>query len=145
MVGDEIDADVVEAPEGWSVERRSRYTPADRSREMEYVAYRHESGDLRVRVAPASIDGEDRPGYAITTTAFPGLEFAESATIRYVLRFERCDELARRFMTLFEAQYDGPDAFDDALAYATDRVRVSAAEDRPADLDLESVDEYSSQ
>ncbi|MFP9060877.1 hypothetical protein ACLI4R_10125 [Natrialbaceae archaeon A-chndr2] len=116
-----------EPPAGWTVEQRRQYTPADSDREMEYRTYRHDSGDLRVRVAPASIDGEDRPGYAITTTTYPGLEFSESETIRHVLRFEGCDDLARRFMTLFEAQYSGTDTFDAALEYATDRTRASAA------------------
>ncbi|UTF54936.1 hypothetical protein [Natronosalvus rutilus] len=137
--------DLEDPPAGWHVEIHRRYTPATSDREMTYVTYRHESGDLRVRVAPASIDGDDRPGYAITTTTYPELESSDgpagdglestSRTIRSVFRFPRCDELARRFMSLFETAYDGPATFERALAYATDRVRASDAHDAPVDVD----------
>lgn len=124
-----------ETPPGWRVDHRRQYTPAGSSREMEYVTYRHESGDVRVRVAPASLDGgDDEVGYAVTTTIFPGFEFAESARVRSVLRFEGCDEIARRLMTLFSTQYDGPGSVERALEYATDRVRPSGADDQPVEV-----------
>ncbi|MFP9190668.1 hypothetical protein [Natronosalvus vescus] len=120
----------------WTIEHARQYTPADRDREMAYVTYRHDAGDLRLRVAPASIDCGDQPGYAITTTAYPGLDFVEHETIRSVLRFERANELAQRFMSLFGARYDGPETFEEALEYATVRVRASSAHDAPADVAL---------
>ncbi|USZ71537.1 hypothetical protein [Natronosalvus halobius] len=130
-------------PVGWRVETHRRYTAATSDHEMAYVTYRHESEDLRARVAPASIDGDDQPGYTITTTTYPELASSDgpageglestSRTIRSVFRFPRCDELARRFMSLFEAAYDGPATFERALAYASDRVRASEAHDAPVD------------
>jgi len=55
-----MEADV---PLEWNAEECRTYTPADMDREMQYRTYRHESGDLRLKVAPASLDGEDHPGY----------------------------------------------------------------------------------
>lgn len=124
-------------PDGWAVDQNRRYTPADRDRELAYVTYRHETGDLRVRVAPLSLDGDDRPGYAITTTTYPGLEFSERERVRTALRFEASRDLARRFMVLFETRYDGPADFEDALEYATERVRASEARDVSVDGYLE--------
>ncbi len=51
----------VDVPLEWSTEACRSYTPADSDREMEYRTYRHESGDLRLKVAPASLDGESYP------------------------------------------------------------------------------------
>ncbi|MFP8955517.1 hypothetical protein ACLI4Y_02225 [Natrialbaceae archaeon A-CW3] len=130
-----------DVPPDWTIEHSRQYTPADREREMAYVTYRHEAGDVRVRVAPASIDGDDQPGYAITTTAYPGLEFAEDETIRSVLRFERANELATRFMSLFGARYDGPETFETALEYASVRIRASSAHDAPVDLVVPETDD----
>lgn len=120
-------------PPEWRVETRRTYSPADRDDELEYATYRHESDDLRVRIAPASLDGEDRPGYTLQVTSYPGLEFSESETVRYVLRFDRCEALARRFMTLFSATYDGAGTLETALEYARDRTAASAANDAPID------------
>ncbi|WP_254766126.1 hypothetical protein [Salinilacihabitans rarus] len=116
----------------WDEDVHRRYTPADDDRTLEYVTYHHESGDLRLRIAPASLDGDDFPGYALTATAYPGLEFAESTRLRRVLRFDRCVAVARRFASLFDARYEGPGDLEDALAYASERVRASAANDAPA-------------
>ncbi|WP_090383293.1 hypothetical protein [Natronobacterium texcoconense] len=110
-------------PTDWTEKTRRSYTPADSDREMEYCTYRHESGDLRVKVAPASLDGDDHPGYALTTTSYPGLEFAETTQVRTVLTFDRCERIARRFMDLFSARYDGPGSLEDALEYASERTR----------------------
>jgi len=115
-----MDADV---PPDWSLAENRAYTPAHSDREMEYRIYAHESGDLRVKVAPASLDGDDHPGYTLTVTSYPGLEFSETIRIRTVLRFERCKRIAMQFMDLFSASYDGPGSLEDALEYAHHRTR----------------------
>jgi len=43
--------------------------------------------------------------------------------VRTVLTFERCNRIARDFMDLFSASYDGPGSLEDALDYAYDRTR----------------------
>lgn len=118
-----------EAPPHWEVERRRTYTPAGVDRSKEYVTYRHESGDLRLRVAPAALDGDDYPGYALTATTYPGLDMGDSFSIRRVLTYDRCVSIAERFMELFAARYDGPGELETALEYAHDRVRASDASD----------------
>ena len=115
-----MDADV---PSAWNAKECRTYTPADADREMEYRTYRHETGDLRLKVAPASLDGEDHPGYALTATTYPGLELSETIRVRTVLTFERCDSIAREFMGLFSAGYDGPGSLEDAFDYAYERTR----------------------
>ncbi len=115
-----MDADV---PPEWSTETCRTYTPADTDREMQYRSYRHESGDVRVKVAPASLDGDDHPGYALTTTTYPELEFAETSRVRTVLTFERCERIAVDFMDLFSARYDGPGSLEEAVEYAHKRTR----------------------
>lgn len=115
-----MDADV---PPDWTIEECRTYTPGHSDREMEYRIYRHESGDIRVRVAPASLDGEDHPGYRLTVTSYPGLDFSETIQVRTVLRFERCNGIAIQFMDLFSASYDGPGSLEDALEYAQHRTR----------------------
>ncbi|MFA9425834.1 hypothetical protein [Natronorubrum sp. A-ect3] len=115
-----MDAD---APPAWNREACRTYTPADSDRELRYRTYRHESGDLRLKVAPASLDGEDHPGYALTVTTYPGLDLSETLRIRTVLTFDRCDRIATQFMDLFSASYDGPGSLEDALEYASHRTR----------------------
>jgi len=70
------------------------------------------------KVAPASLDGEDHPGYSLTATSYPGLDLSETMRVRTVLTFERCNRIARDFMDLFSASYDGPGSLEDALDYA---------------------------
>lgn len=113
----------IDVPADWEVEERRRYTPADTDREMVYRTYRHESGDLRLKVAPASLEGEDYPGYALTAVSYPGLEFSETTTVRTVLTADRCGKIARRFMDLFSARYDGPGSLEEAVDYAAERTR----------------------
>jgi len=115
-----MDADV---PPEWTIAESRTYTPTHTDREMEYRTYRHESGDLRLKVAPASLDGEDHPGYALTATSYPGLDLSETMRVRRVLTFERCTRIAQQFMDLFSASYDGPDEFEDAFEYAYERTR----------------------
>ena len=125
----------VEPPTGWDEADRRTYTPADSDRPKEYVTFVHESGDLRVRIAPASIDGDEYPGYAATVTTYPGLEFSESARIGRAYRYERCSEIAERFMELFSASYEGPGDFEDALEYAAKRVRAPEVIDALFEVD----------
>ncbi|WP_222915854.1 hypothetical protein [Natrinema sp. SYSU A 869] len=115
-----MEADV---PLEWNTEECRTYTPADTDREMQYRTYLHESGDLRLKVAPASLDGEDHPGYALTATSYPGLDLSETTRVRTVLTFERCNRIASDFMDLFSASYDGPGSLEDALDYAYERTR----------------------
>ena len=113
----------VDVPLEWTTEDRRTYTPADTDRDMQYHTYRHESGDIRLKVAPASLDGEHHPGYALTATAYPGLDLSETIRVRTVLTFERCTAIAAQFMDLFSASYDGPGSLEDALKYAYQRTR----------------------
>lgn len=115
-----MDGDV---PPEWTTETRRTYTPADSDRIMEYRTYRHESGDVRLKVAPATLDGQDHPGYALTATTYPGLDFAETRRVRTVLTFDRCARIARDFMDLFVATYDGPGSLETAVDYAYERTR----------------------
>ncbi len=123
--------DDVPVPSGWEHGEHRTYTPAGHDTEMQYVTYLHESGDLRLRIAPASLDGEDEPGYTLQATIYPGLDFSESTTIRHVLTFSRCHMLTNRFMQLFSGVYDGPGNIEEALAYAEARTRASSAYDSP--------------
>lgn len=115
-----MDADAL--PE-WNIEESRTYSPADTDRELQYWTYLHESGDLRLKVAPASLDGEEHPGYTLTATSYPGLDLSETIRVRTVLTFERCDRIAAEFMDLFSASYDGPGSLEDALDYAYERTR----------------------
>lgn len=108
-------------PPGWEREHSRRYRPSGRDEPMGYVTFVHASGDLRLRVAPAAIDGDSRPGYTLCVTRFPGRE-SSSSELRYVLTFDRGVDVARRFMALFSAVYDDPGDLEAALEYATRRV-----------------------
>ncbi len=120
-----------DVPSGWQRDEHRTYTPAGHDKEMQYVTFLHDSGDLRLRIAPASLDGGDQPGYTLKTTIYPGLDFSESMTIRRVLTFDRCRTLTIRFMQLFSGMYDGPTDLEDALEYAEARTRASKAYDAP--------------
>lgn len=110
-----------DVPSGWTTETCRSYTQANSDRQLQYRTYRHESDDLRVKVAPASLDGADHPGYALTATSYPGLDCSETIQVRRVLTFDRCDRIAARFMQLFSASYDG--RLEEALEYTYQRTR----------------------
>jgi hypothetical protein len=112
-----------DVPSGWTIETRRSYTAADSDRELQYRTYRHSSNDLRVKVAPASLEGADHPGYALTVTAYPGLDRSETTVLRTVLTVDRCDRIAARFMQLFETSYDGAGSLETALEYAARRTQ----------------------
>lgn len=107
-----------DVPSPWRIETDRNYSPADSDRELRYLTYRHESDDLRVKVAPASLEGDSHPGYALTATSYPGLDLSKTKPVRTVLTFDRCNRIAVEFMQLFSARYDGPGTLEDALEYA---------------------------
>ncbi|ADD05623.1 uncharacterized protein Nmag_2053 [Natrialba magadii ATCC 43099] len=115
--------DDADLPPEWAVHTARAYTPAQSERERQYRLDNHSTSDLRLKVAPASLDGDDQPGYALTVTSYPELECSERHQVRTVLTFERCDELARRFMVLFSTQYDGAGSLAAAREYAAVRTR----------------------
>lgn len=130
-----------DVPAEWRPDQRRTYTPADADGEREYATYLHESGDLRLRIAPASLDGGDVPGYTLQATAYPGLDLSETIQIRRLLTFDRCRSLAIRFMSLFSAVYDGPGTFDAALEYAFDRTKADGVTDAPLGLGSDQLDD----
>lgn len=130
-----------DAPDEWQQDQRRTYTPADSEHELQYATYIHDSGDLRLRIAPASLDGDDTPGYTLQATTYPGLEFSESIRIRQVLTFDRCLSLAERFMDLFAAAYDGPGSLEEGLEYAFDRTKASGAQNPPPGVGTEGIDD----
>lgn len=115
---------MTDVPPEWHREADRTYTPAGADRELQYRTYRHESDDIRLKVAPASLDGEDHPGYALTVTTYPDLDLSETTRVRTVLTFERCDRFAERFMQLFSVRYDGPGSLEEAREYAHERTRA---------------------
>lgn len=128
-------------PPEWQLDQRRTYTPAGSDGDREYAIYVHESGDLRLRIAPASLDDEDVPGYTLQATAYPGFDMEETIYVRRVLTFERCRALAVRFMDLFAARYDGPATFDDALEYAFDRTKATGVTDASRGLGSAAIDD----
>lgn len=119
----------VELPSGW--EREQLPGGVDEDRRPSYVAFRHESGDVRVRVAPPN-DDLGRTAHELTTTIFPGTDLAETRTVRQVASEDRALEEAVSLMKLFNGAYDGPGSVEAAAEFAIQRVS-------PADVVLESL------
>lgn len=130
-----------DVPSEWQQDERRTYTPAGSDQERQYAIYLHESGDLRLRLAPASLDGDDVPGYTLQAATYPGLDFGETIHVRQVLTFDRCLSLAIRFMDLFSASYDGPGSLEDALEYAFDRTKAAGTQDAPPGVGTEGIEE----
>lgn len=124
-----------ETPDGWSRETDRTYTSAGRNDAQRYVTYLHGSEDVRIRVAPASLDGEGEPGYTLRVTTYPGLDIGDVTPIRHVLTFHGCDNSAREFMALFAAKYDGPGTLESAVEYAVERTKAPEAVDDPVRAD----------
>ncbi len=97
-------------------------TDADRP-----TTYAHDSGDVRLEIAPASLDG--RPGYELSVTIHPDLEFASRTVVRTTTTRGGCERLAREFVSLFEGRYERPADVETPVAYATDHLQPSAAND----------------
>lgn len=130
-----------DAPAEWQQDQHRTYTPADSEAELQYTTYLHESGDLRIRIAPASLDGDDVPGYTLQATTYPGLDFSETVRIRQVLTYPRCLAIAERFMDLFSASYDGPGSLEEALEYAFDRSKATGMADASLNLGTDGIDD----
>lgn len=109
-----------ETPPTWEREELPGGVAAERR--PDYVAYRHDTGDVRVRIAPPNPD-LDRETHVLTVTLFPGTELAETMELRSVSSERRATELAIRFMRLFDGVYDGPGSVEDAASFAAERVR----------------------
>lgn len=109
-----------ELPAEW--ERVQLPGSVDRTRRPGYVAYRHESGDVRIRVLQPNAE-LDRTGYGLVATLYPGTELAESTEIRTVATERRAASVVASFMKLFEGRYDGPSSTEAALNYAIERTR----------------------
>lgn len=118
-----------EPPAGWDRERLPGGVDADRR--PDFVAFRHESGDVRVRIAPPKPE-LDRSAHVLTLTLFPGTELTETLTVREVASEARATELAIQLMKLFNGAYDGPTTVEDAAAFALQRTS-------PADVVLDSL------
>lgn len=119
----------VEPPAGWERERLPG--GVDDDRRPNFVAFRHDSGDVRIRIAPPNED-LDRSAHALTLTVFPGTELSETRTVREVASEARALDLATDTMKLFNGAYDGPGSVEEAADFAIQRVS-------PPDVVLESL------
>lgn len=108
-----------ELPADWERERLPGGVDADRR--PSFVAFRHESGDVRVRIAPPNPELE-RHSHLLTVTLFPGTELATTREVRSVASEDRVGELAVEWMKLFDGRYDGPSDVEAAAEFATQRV-----------------------
>lgn len=118
-----------ELPPTWSRERTDAYRPAPESPSRRFATYRHESGDVAVRVAPTMLDPTERPGYELSVTVYPDLEFASRSVVRTVTTYDRCERLAREFMHLFDGTHDRPAGAEAAVERAAARLQPSGAHD----------------
>lgn len=118
-----------ELPADWERERLPG--GVDAKRRPSFVAFRHDSGDVRVRVAPPNPELE-RHAYCLTVTLYPGTELARSREVRSVASEERAGELALEWMKLFDGAYDGPTDVERAAQFAIERIV-------PPDVALDSL------
>lgn len=107
-----------EPPAGWERERLPGGVDADRR--PDFVAYRHDVGDVRVRVAPPEPE-LDRHAHVVSLTLYPGTELAETHEIREVASAARAGRLAVEVMKLFNGAYDGPESVEPAATFAVER------------------------
>jgi hypothetical protein len=108
-----------ELPADWERERLPG--GVDAARRPSFVAFRHESGDVRVRIAPPAPELE-RHSHLLTVTLFPGTELATTREIRSVTSEGRVGELAVEWMKLFDGRYEDPADVEDAAQFAIERV-----------------------
>ncbi|GAB3690903.1 hypothetical protein GCM10028857_27740 [Salinarchaeum chitinilyticum] len=118
-----------ELPADWDRERLPGGVDADRR--PSFVAFRHTSGDVRVRIAPPNADLE-RNAHALTVTLFPGTELATTREVRSVASEERVGELAVEWMKLFDGRYESPADVEQAAQFAIERIA-------PPDVVLDSL------
>lgn len=114
-----------ELPPTW----RRESTDPDRPDGVRSTTYVHESGDVRLRVVPTSLEVADRPGYELSVTTYPGLEFASRTVVRTTTTYGACERLAGEFVSLFEGRYERPADVETPVEYATAHLRPSAAND----------------
>ena len=117
-----MDAD--DAPTAWEREVHETRTGT-------FVDHVHASGDVRVRVSPPTDASE---GHAVAATLFPHTDLEETYDVRRVAARDRAERVARQFASLFDGVYGGPGgdrdgsrSLEDAVAYALERTRPSAA------------------
>lgn len=116
-------------PSSWHCDRTDTYRPTPDGPERRFATYVHDSGDVSLKVAPATLEGTERPGYELSATIYPGLDLEEHTVVRTVTTYDSCTELACEFMSLFEGRYETPAAAEDALEYAVEHVQPSSAHD----------------
>lgn len=115
-------------PAAWDRDRTDVYEATDGASERTFITYVHDTGDVSLRIAPATRE-TDRPGYELAVTIYPDLDLEERAVVRTVTTVDSCRQLACEFMSLFEGAYDGPGDLEAAVEYATAHVQPSAAHD----------------
>lgn len=116
-------------PVDWERERRPG--GVDAARRPSFVAFRHSSGDVRLRIAPPNPELE-RHAHQLTVTLYPGTELATTQDVRSVTSEDRVASLAVDWMKLFDGAYDGPRDVERAATFATERIA-------PADVVLDSL------
>ena len=113
----------------WHCERTDAYRSTPEGSTRRFCTYVHESGDVSLQVAPATLEDTERPGYELSATLYPGLDLEERAVVRTVTTYNSCTTLARELMSFFDGRYDGPADVEDALEYAVDHIAPSSAHD----------------
>ncbi|AGN01631.1 hypothetical protein L593_08430 [Salinarchaeum sp. Harcht-Bsk1] len=116
-------------PADWERERRPGGVDTDRR--PSFVAFRHSSGDVRVRIAPPNPE-LDRHAHLLTVTLYPGTELATTSEVRSVTSEDRVADLAVDWMKLFDGAYDGPGDVERAAQFAIERIA-------PPDVVLDSL------
>lgn len=116
-------------PSSWHCDRTDAYRPTPDGPERRFATYVHESGDVSVRVAPATLEGTERPAYELSATIYPGLDIEERTVVRTVTTYASCTELACEFMALFDGRCETPTAAEAAFEYAVEHVQPSSAHD----------------
>ncbi len=116
-------------PAAWSRDRADASRPTPNATPRRFLRYVHDTGDVSLRVAPATLETTGRPGYELSVTIYPGLELEERTVLRTVTTCESCERLARQFMSVFDGRYEGPANTEAAVEYAAERVAPSAAHD----------------
>ncbi len=116
-------------PSTWHCDGIDSYRPTPNARTRRFATYVHDSGDVSLRIAPATLEAVERPGYELAVTTYPDLELEERTVVRTVTTYESCDRLAREFMSLFEGTYERPTDVEPAVAYAVEHLQPSSAND----------------
>lgn len=118
-----------EPPDDWECERLPG--AVDDGRRPDFVAFRHDSGDVRVRIAPPE-PRVDRHAHRLTLTLFPGTDLSRTREIRGVASEARAAEIAVELMKLFDGAYEDPGDVEAAAQFAIERVA-------PPDVVLDSL------